>query len=225
MLEIAPGLYQLNGFPPDMVNMYLMGNILVDAGTRHAAGGLLRQLRGQHVVAHVLTHVHPDHQGASKQICQTLGIPLWCGANDADVMRTGQMERQFPDPNTLSIRAMNRFWAGPAYPVTRTLREGDQIAGFTVVETPGHTPGHLAFWRESDRVLIAGDILNNINMANMQEGLHEPPPIFTLDRATNRESIRKIAELQPAMVCFGHGPVLYDGSRLQAFVAGLMATA
>ena len=53
---------------------------------------------------------------------------------------------------------------GPPHPVARALHEGDEVAGFTVLETPGHSRGHVAFWRESDRVLILGDVLNNMNL-------------------------------------------------------------
>ena len=73
------------------------------------------------------------------------------------------------------------------------------MAGFTVLETPGHSRGHVAYWRESDRVLILGDVLNNINFATGIPGLHEPPAVFTPDPARNRESARRLAELRPQL--------------------------
>jgi glyoxylase-like metal-dependent hydrolase (beta-lactamase superfamily II) len=68
MKQLADGLYELRGFPPDAINVYLMGDVIVDAATRHAGRRILRQVRGHHVAAHALTHAHPDHQGASKEI-------------------------------------------------------------------------------------------------------------------------------------------------------------
>jgi glyoxylase-like metal-dependent hydrolase (beta-lactamase superfamily II) len=70
--RLADGLYQLSGFPPNGINVYLIGDVIVDAATRHASRRILRQVRGHDVTAHALTHAHPDHQGASKAICDAL---------------------------------------------------------------------------------------------------------------------------------------------------------
>ena len=105
--------------------------------------------------------------------------------------------------------------------MARALSEGDEVAGFTVLETPGHSPGHIAFWRESDRTLILGDVLNNMNVMTGIPGLHEPPDIFTPDPPRNRESARRLAELRPALACFGHGAPLRDPDKLARFVARL----
>src|SRR5215469_8815440 len=83
MQQLAPDLFLLRGFPPFVLNVYLMGGVLVDAGTRFDRRRILRQLKGRTVSAHALTHAHPDHQGASHAVCQALGIPLWCGEADA----------------------------------------------------------------------------------------------------------------------------------------------
>src|SRR5205823_12844163 len=87
---------------------------------------------------------------------------------------------QLPGPSLLN-RLQQRFWTGPPHPVARALVEGDEVAGFTVLEVPGHAPGHVAYWRESDRVLILGDVLNNMNVRTGVPGLHEPLAIFTPD--------------------------------------------
>ena len=73
------------------------------------------------------------------------------------------------------------------------------MAGFTVLETPGHSRGHVAYWRESDRVLILGDVLNSMNVLTGVRGLHEPPAIFTPDPPRNRDSARRLAALEPAL--------------------------
>jgi len=65
---LADGVWLLSGFPPNAINVYLVEDVLVDAGTRHARRRILRQLRGRKVAAHALTHVHPDHQGSSKEV-------------------------------------------------------------------------------------------------------------------------------------------------------------
>jgi hydroxyacylglutathione hydrolase len=82
MRQVADDLHLLAGFPPNAINVYLMGDVLVDAATRYASRRILRQVRGREVRAHALTHVHPDHQGSSATICEALGVPLWVGERD-----------------------------------------------------------------------------------------------------------------------------------------------
>jgi glyoxylase-like metal-dependent hydrolase (beta-lactamase superfamily II) len=115
------------------------------------------------------------------------------------------------------------MWSGPPHAVDRVLKEGDDVAGFQVLDVPGHSAGHVAYWRETDRVLILGDVLNNQNLRTGITGLHEPPKIFTPDPARNRESARKLAALEPAVVAFGHGPPLTDTKKFVDFVDGLPA--
>jgi hydroxyacylglutathione hydrolase len=220
--ELAAGLFQLSGFPPHGINVYLMGDVLVDAATRRAGKRILGQLKGREVAAHALTHAHADHQGASHEVCSTLGIPFWVGERDADAAEDPSLiaERQ-PDHRLNGLAT--RFWTGPGHPVDRRLREGDDVAGFKVLDVPGHSAGHVAFWRESDRALVLGDVLNNMNVMTGRRGLYEPKWFFTPDPERNRESIRKVAALGPELACFGHGPPLRAPAALAEFAAGLPA--
>ena len=222
MRELADGLWQLNGRPRDAINVYLAGDVLIDAGTRHAERRIFRQLAGHTLGAHALTHAHPDHQGSSHAVCERLGIPLWCGRGDVRAMETPGGIASSQAPGWLNA-LQQRFWTGPPHPVSRALDEGDEVAGFTVLDSPGHSPGHLAYWRESDRVLILGDVLNNIDVRTGRRGLHEPPDVFTADPPRNRASARRLAELRPRLTCFGHGPPLRDAGLLAEFVASLPA--
>src|SRR6185503_13471065 len=194
-----------------------MGDVLVDAATRRSGRRILRELRGRRVAAHALTHAHPDHQGASSEVCETLGIPLWCGEHDVHAMETGD----FGQPPHWINRTLDHVWAGPPRKVDRALREGDVVAGFQVLHVPGHSAGHLAYWRDSDRVLVLGDVLNNLNVLSGIPGLHEPKTIFTIDPPRNRESARRLAALEPALACFGHGPPLRNPEKIKQFVSKL----
>jgi hydroxyacylglutathione hydrolase len=77
-----------------------------------------------------------------------------------------------------------------------------------VLDTPGHSPGHVSFWRERDRVLICGDVFFNMHILTTVPGLRQPPGPLTVDPALNRRSERRLAELEPAIAGFGHGPVI-----------------
>jgi glyoxylase-like metal-dependent hydrolase (beta-lactamase superfamily II) len=116
---------------------------------------------------------------------------------------------------------MYTLFAGPGHPVDRALEEGDEIDGFQVLHTPGHANGHVALWRESDRVLIAGDVLNTMNPFTMKRGLREPLETFTPDVAENRRSIRRLAALEPALLLVGHGPPLHDPQALSDLASRL----
>jgi glyoxylase-like metal-dependent hydrolase (beta-lactamase superfamily II) len=209
MKELARDVWLFDGFPPNTINVYLLGDVLVDAGTVLARRRILRQLRGSTPIAHVLTHAHPDHYGSSHAICAALEIPLWCGANDVAAVQAGKV-----------VSKGGRMVPGPhAHPVARALHEGDEIAGFSVLEVPGHSPGHIALWRESDRTLICGDVMFGPDV--ITGNLREPFPVMSADPQRNRDSARRLAALEPALVCFGHGKPLRDPATFKAAVARL----
>ncbi len=222
MKQLAKDVHLLRGWPPNAINVYLVGDVLIDAATRQGERRIMRQIAHRPLTAHALTHAHPDHQGASHAICERLGIPLWCGQADIPAMETPGGIKSSQAPGWLN-RLQQRYWTGPPHPVARALVEGDEVAGFTVLETPGHSRGHVAYWRESDRTLILGDVLNGMNLLTGMRHLQEPPAIFTPDPARNRESIRRLAELRPMLTCFGHGPPLRDPGQLAEFAARLPA--
>ncbi len=222
MRELADGLWMLNGRPRNAINVYVAGDVLIDAATRQAERRIFRQISGVKLSAHSLTHAHPDHQGCSHVVCERLGIPLWCGRGDVRAMETPGGISNSQAPGWLNA-LQQRFWTGPPHPVSRALAEGDEVAGFTVLESPGHSPGQVSYWRESDRVLILGDVLTNVDVRTGRPGLHEPLPLFTPDPLRNRASARRLAGLRPQLTCFGHGPPLRDPGRLADFVDGLPA--
>jgi len=209
--QLAEGVWQLDGFPRDAVNVYVIGDVLIDSGTALDRRRTLKQIESRSISAHALTHAHPDHFGSSHAVCKRLGIPLWCGAADTAAVESGKTV--FNDSLNLP--------AAKSHPVARQLREGDEIAGFMVLDTPGHSPGHVSYWRESDRVLVCGDVMWGFNPFLLRGPIQEPPGILTPDVALNRASARRIAALEPALVCFGHGPPLRDPAKLAAAVAKL----
>ena len=222
MKQIADDVYQLKYFPPNAINVYLVGDVIVDAATRRDGKRILRQIEGRPVKAHALTHAHADHQGSSREICQKLEIPFWVGERDVPLAEGGPEAISATMPDHFMPKLSAKAFAGPGHPVDRALREGDELtAGFTVLDAPGHSPGHVAYWRESDRTLILGDVLFGQHPLLGIPGLRQPPGFFTPDPAQNRASARKLAQLEPALVCFGHGPPWRDTRKFVDFVAAL----
>lgn len=220
MKQLAEGVWQLSGFPPNAINVYVIDDVLVDASTRFASRRIFRELKGHKLSAHALTHAHPDHQGASHAVCERYGVPFWVGERDVAAAE---------DPSLIGERQTDHFMAqlfaktmtGPAHRVDRALREGDDVGSFKVLDVPGHSAGHVAFWRESDRVLVLGDVLNSADIYTGIPGLHEPRSYLTLDPAENRRSARKLAPLEPSLALFGHGPPVRDTAKLVKFIGRL----
>ncbi|MGH2954470.1 MAG: MBL fold metallo-hydrolase [Solirubrobacterales bacterium] len=221
MKELADGVWHLNTFfLPNAINAYLIGDVLVDAGTRRSGKRILRDLEGHTVTAHALTHAHPDHQGASHEVCEVLGIPYWVPEKDADAAEDPSLigERQ---PSHPIAQFFARVFTGPGHPVDRRLHEGDEVAGFQVLDTPGHSAGHVVFWRESDRVLVIGDVLVNMDQLLGFPRFGLPKDFLTPDRARNRESAKRLGPLEPELVLFGHGAPLRNPRKFADFCAAL----
>ena len=219
MNQVTDDVWQIPLVPRNGVNAYLVGDVLVDAGYILSGKKVVSAVKGREIRAHALTHVHNDHAGGTKHVHEALGVPVWIGVDDAPFLRSGKA----PVPPGNRIAALFGPVAGsPKVEPERELSEGDELGhGFVVLDTPGHSPGHVSFWREADRTLICGDVFFNLNIVTFAYGLRQPPDLFTYDVAQNRASERRLADLDPAVVCFGHGPPLRDPAAIRAFVAGL----
>jgi hydroxyacylglutathione hydrolase len=222
MKQLAEGVWQLAGaLPvPNAINTYLVEDVLIDAGAKLDRRKILKELTGRRLSAHALTHAHFDHQGASKAVCERFGIPFWVPELDVPAAEDPRVIRE-RQPDALINKVNFHLYAGPGHPVDRALSEGDEVAGFQVLDTPGHSAGHVSYWRESDRVLICGDVLTNMDTTTGRPGLHEPKRYYTPDPETNRRSAKRLGELEPALVLFGHGAPLRDTRKFVDFCSKL----
>lgn len=219
MHEIAPDVFHLPLVPRNGINAYVIGDVIVDAGLASSAKKIAKAVEGRTLRAHALTHAHVDHAGGSRRLVDMLELPLWASAGDADDVTSGE-----PALAQTRLRPLLAFGGGfDGVDVARELHEGDEVAaGFVVVELPGHSPGQIGYWRASDRVLLAGDVLTNMHLLTTTPGLHLPPNALTVDPEQNKASARKLAALEPSVVGFGHGPVLKDAAGpIRAFVAAI----
>ena len=220
MKQLADGVWRLNEFPRPTINVYLAGDVLIDAGRRWDRRRILGQIRDRELSLLALTHVHPDHQGVAKDVCIERGVPLACHSDDVDAMEGRRPVQEAAASNPVN-RLIKAIWEGPPHKVGRVLSDGDEVAGFRVVHAPGHARGEVVYFREADGVAICGDVVRNMSFATTLRGLREPPTIFTYDPAENRRSIRKLAELEPKLILPGHGPAVTDMVEFSGFVASL----
>lgn len=222
MKQLADGIWRLDQRPRPMVNVYLAGDLLIDAGSRVDRRRILRQIDGVELSMLALTHVHPDHQGVAKEVCEGRGIPLACHAADAPAMQ-GERSMMEVGAERLSTKLTIKWFAGPPCRIERPFADGEEIGGFRAVHTPGHSRGHTVYFRESDRIAVCGDVVRNMTYLTTRSGIREPPDAFTYDPAENRRSIRRLAELNPSLLLPGHGPPITDVAAFERFVAALPA--
>ncbi len=215
MKLMAEDVWRLAQRGGPLINVYLVGDVLIDAGRRQDRRRILEQLAGRELALLALTHAHPDHQGSADAVCEARGVPLACHGDDVDAM-----EGRRPMGRQSAVgRRVERFWGGPPRAVDRVLSEGDEVAGFRVVHAPGHSPGEVVFFRERDRVAICGDVVRNISYATLRRRILAPPDAFNDDTAENNVSIRKLAALEPALILPGHGDAITDREAFRRFAA------
>lgn len=227
MEEVADGVWLLRGDSRDLMNIYFIrdgdGVVQFDAGTkpmRKAAKAAAEQLGGLHRV--VLGHAHADHRGTAPY----MGAPVYC--HPAEVADAESTEHFSPYMNisTLPVAWVRwaypllfRRWDGGPVKIDGTLEEGDEVAGFRVIHFPGHAPGQIGLWHESDRLALVSDVIYLVDSTRLkplpQGEASVPHPAWDADHRQAKESVHKLAALEPKIVCTGHGDPL-RGENLRA---------
>jgi hydroxyacylglutathione hydrolase len=158
----------------------------------------------------VLGHAHEDHRGSAPY----LGVDVLCHEDDrADA--EGDGGRHYMDMTKLNPVHRRTFptllahWDGGPVQIAGTVAEGDAVAGFQVVHFPGHAPGLIGLWRESDRLALVSDTFYTLDPLTGRKGhARVPHPAFNQDTEQARASIRKLAALNPAAAWAGHADPL-----------------
>lgn len=227
--DVAPDVV---GLKTAIANVYFIGApgregwVLVDAGMHGYTDSIItfaeRRFGKNPPAAIILTHAHFDHVGALEELAARWDVPVYAHRAELPFL-TGQSSYPPPDP-TAGGGAM--AWMSFVYPKkpldlrgrVQALPEDGSIpalADWQWIHTPGHTPGHVSFFREDDRTLIAGDAFVTVKAESLIANLtlsprvHRPPAYFTPDWPAARVSIVKLAELLPEVVATGHGIPLH----------------
>jgi glyoxylase-like metal-dependent hydrolase (beta-lactamase superfamily II)/predicted ester cyclase len=216
---VATGVWVVQG-QPGRCNVYLIedegGVTLFDAGARtmvRAVASAGAKLGGIRRV--VLGHGHTDHRGTAP----ALGVPVLCHPDEVlDAEGSGGFRywpadlAGLPTPQRQIHRVLHRMaWDGGPVKISDTVAEGDEIAGFSVIHLPGHAPGLIGLWRESDRLALVSDCFYTLDTWGRSCPPHLPNSTYNLDTEQARASLRKLAEMEPAAAWPGHAkPVTGD---------------
>jgi glyoxylase-like metal-dependent hydrolase (beta-lactamase superfamily II) len=217
--RVADGVWLLRGGLTRTMNVFLIeepdgpGVTVYDSGEKGMAGPIVaaaKDLGG--ITRVVLSHGDTDHRGSAPALrayAEVLCHP------DAVAQAEGSGGRDYWDQEQLPIdvRLLHGFthrfiWDGGPVHIDGTVQDGDELAGFRVIDLPGHAPGLIGLWRESDRLALASDCIYMTDM----HGRPQPPAVplwqYNLDTEQAKRSILKLAELNPATVWPGHlGPL------------------
>lgn len=204
------------------VNAYLIvdadGLTLIDTGIPSSGKKIRRYIEGlgksiTDLKRIVLTHSDGDHMGSAAELKRASGATLYASPIEADAIAQGRASREIATSGLrgMIVRSLIKILMRPK-PVEVDIRcsEGYRIpagGGLEVLETPGHTPGHISLYVRDQGILFAGDSMRSVDGALV--GSAGP---VNWDDEKSRASVRKQAELKPDIVCVGHGPVLTDAS-------------
>jgi glyoxylase-like metal-dependent hydrolase (beta-lactamase superfamily II) len=222
-MEITPGVYDVA--PPPNKGYFKAGfskAVIVDAGDGLIVLDTLYDADARDILAElkrigktpadikhiVLTHAHRGHLGGLAALKQLSGAPVYAHPWEADII-SGDRGRQEP-----SIFVTNPIKSYPIIffgrltapinkhkplPVDYLIEEGDKIGPLEAVHTPGHTPGHLAFYWPERRVFITGD-------AFVTWPVHCPGwPNAMLNHKQSWETLDKMAQFDTEVIAPGHG--------------------
>jgi glyoxylase-like metal-dependent hydrolase (beta-lactamase superfamily II) len=167
----------------------------------------------------VLGHGHTDHRGSAPQ----LNVPVLCHPAEVEDAEGSGGFRYWPEgltglpvPMRQVHRLLHRYaWDGGPVKISDTVTEGDELAGFRVIEIPGHAPGQIALWRESDRLALTSDCFYTLDMWGRDCAPRMADAMYNYDTDQARASIRKLAELEPAAAWPGHARALTGDVRSQ----------
>ena len=210
---VAEGVWIVQG-QPGRCNVFMIeddgGVTMFDAGARtmtRAVASAGAKLGGIRRV--ILGHAHTDHRGTAP----ALGVPVLCHPDEVEDAEGSGGFRYWP-PDLAGLppvarqlqRLLHRYaWDGGPVKISGTVSEGDELASFRVVHLPGHAPGLIGLWRESDRLALCSDCFYTLDMWGRDCPPRLPVATYNYDTEQARASMRKLAALEPAAAWPGHG--------------------
>jgi glyoxylase-like metal-dependent hydrolase (beta-lactamase superfamily II) len=166
----------------------------------------------------------PDHSGSARELARIWDLPVWVHPGEMP-LAAGRYRPEYGNPldrwlvvplmHVLPRRRVDSMiceasLAGVARPLD-PVGPPPGLPDWRCVAAPGHTPGHAAFFRARDRVLISGDAVLTVNLNSVRglrrgkPGVWGPPLYTTWNWPLAKESVAALARLEPHVLAGGHG--------------------
>ncbi|MDQ1147461.1 glyoxylase-like metal-dependent hydrolase (beta-lactamase superfamily II) [Bacillus sp. SORGH_AS 510] len=217
-------------YTDQIVNLILVGNpnethefVLIDTGMPKSAGeikDLIHERFGDNASpkAIILTHGHFDHVGSIAELLEDWKVPAYAHQEELPYL-TGKKDYPKGDPNVDSglVAKLSPMFPNHGIDISTYIQalpsDGSVpfMPNWQWIHTPGHTPGHVSFFREQDRTLIAGDAFVTVKQESLFKVMTQtkeisgPPKYYTTDWNAAYESVRKLEALKPQVAITGHG--------------------
>ncbi len=200
--------------------------VLIDAGVAGTAGIIRRAAEDRfgkdaRPAAIILTHGHFDHAGALQTLAEEWDVPIFAHELELPYLNgTSSYPPADPTVGGGMMALLSPLYPRSPYDVSRWLQvlppngSVPHMPGWKWIHVPGHTPGQVALWREGDRVLLAADAFITTRqesayaVAAQTPEMHGPPMYFTQDWKAARDSVERLAALEPELILTGHGPAM-----------------
>lgn len=205
MQQLTSALFPVNAFlivEPD-------GLTLIDTlyhGSCAAAIHAAAEHMGMPIRRIVLTHSHVDHAGSFDQLLTMLpAVETIIGSREAPLFAGNRALLSTEEASPLRgnyLRSTAQF--------TRTVTGGDMIGSLQVIDTPGHTPGHISLFDQRNGVLYCGDLfhtIGGITLASTLRWRFPMPYIATWSATQTTTSAQRCSALGAQFVAPGHGPI------------------
>jgi glyoxylase-like metal-dependent hydrolase (beta-lactamase superfamily II) len=182
----------------------------------------------------LLTHNHPDHAGSVVELARLWDCPVYVHPHELPYLAIENLSTIEKYANPLDrwiilpilrmmprqrVQAMLSSASIQVRQVVRAFEPGAPVPGlpgWECIPTPGHTPGHIAFFRTSDRVLITGDAVVTVDLNSVwgfllwglrrsKQKVSGPPWYSTWNWRDAKESVALLAGLEPRLLATGHG--------------------
>lgn len=217
-MEIIPGVYQINARASNCILIDEEDRLtLIDAGVKSSLPLIETYIREigkspADLTRILLTHADLDHVGSAMALKAQSGAVIYASQIAADALTEGHSSRQLKmGIFTPLFTWFERRGGVMRVDVDNILTGGDTLTilgGMEVLETPGHTPGHLSFYFPAHKLLVAGDSVST----QPCKVLYNRMKAFNWNQDQMKASVRMQAELQPEIVTSGHGPVVFDAA-------------
>lgn len=235
--QVTPDILLLE-FP--FVNACLVGSnnewVLVGAGMAHTAKSIIQAAenrfgKGSKPKAIILTHGHFDHVGAIMELIDYWKVPVYAHQMEMPYL-TGMQDYPPADPSvsdgliaqispTFPNQSINLGTSVQPLPADGSI---PGMPGWRWIHTPGHSPGHVSLFRDSDRVLIVGDAITTVNQNSAESVLsktkemHGPPAYFTTDWKASEQSVKSLKDLNPKVIIPSHGLPMQGDELIQNLI-------